>query len=332
MNVPLVVFLIVVGMGVAGCDGGADRRVLKLAHGLPESHPVHRAMVFMGERLKALSDDHLRLQIYPSQQLGTERECLELLQIGSLSMTKVSAAVMEAFAPGYRIFNLPYLFEDEAHRSAVLTGPIGRQVLLEGEEYWLRGLCYYDAGSRSFYTVNRPVRTPDDLRGLKIRTQESPTAFALVRAMGGSATPIAWGELYSALQQGVVDGAENNPPSFYLSRHYEVCRYYTLNEHTAVPDVLLIGTKAWRTLTPRQQVWLELAAAESARYQAELWKESTALAMAAIEAAGVEVIHPDKARFAQVVADLAEAYREDPAVYGLIQRIRGLRPSVKGGE
>lgn len=316
---------------VTGCGGGSEVRVIKLGHGLPESHPVHQAMVHMGERLVELSTGRMRLQIYPSQQLGTERECLELLQIGSLGMTKVSAAVMEAFAPGYRIFNLPYLFEDDAHRLAVLTGPIGRQVLLEGEDYWLRGLCYYDAGSRSFYTVHRPVRAPEDLRGLKIRTQESPTAFAMIRAMGGSATPIAWGELYTALQQGVVDGAENNPPSFHLSRHYEVCRYYTLNEHTAVPDVLLIGTKVWRTLTEEQQGWLEIAAAESALHQITLWQEATAAAMAAVEAAGVEIIHPDKSRFAEAVAGLADLYGNEPHLRRLIEQIRAAGSGTKGG-
>src|SRR5690606_7318352 len=154
---------------------------------------------------------------------------------------------------------LPYLFRDDAHKVAVLDGPIGKEILTSPQAKLVRGLCYYEAGSRSFYT-KRPVRTPDDLTGLKIRVQESPMAFGLVRAFGASPTPIAYGELYTALQQGVVDGAENNPPSFHLSRHYEVCKYYTLNEHTTVPDVLIVSTHLWNSLDAQQQRWLQEAA------------------------------------------------------------------------
>jgi tripartite ATP-independent transporter DctP family solute receptor len=237
-------------------------------------------------------------------------------------MTKVSAAVMEGFAPSYKVFNLPYVFEGDGHRFAVMNGPIGREILQDGQKYWLRGLCYYDAGFRSFYTVKKPVRAPEDLKGLKIRTQESPTAFALIRALGGSATPIAYGELYTALQQGVVDGAENNPPSFHLSRHYEVCKYYTINEHTAVPDVLLISTKVWDSLSERQRQWLQEAADESAVYQATLWKQASDEAMAAVEKAGVTIIRADKKPFSQRVRDLDEMYRNEARVYELIGRIR----------
>jgi TRAP-type C4-dicarboxylate transport system substrate-binding protein len=133
----------------------------------------------------------------------------------------------------------------------VLDGEIGRQLLAGAERFRLRGLAFYDAGSRSFYTRDRPVRSPADLAGLKIRTQESSTAMAMVSALGGAATPVAWGELYTALQQSVVDGAENNPPRFHLSRHYEVARYYALDEHTRVPDVVLVSTVVWNELEPR---------------------------------------------------------------------------------
>lgn len=315
---PTLVLALVLG----SCSERARVRVIKLGHGLSPAHPVHLAMVFLADRVRAKSGGELRVEVYPSGQLGTERECLELLQIGSLGMTKVSAAVMEAFAPSYKVFNLPYLFENGAHMHAVLGGPVGRQILDDGQAFWLRGLCYYDAGFRSFYTAKKPVHTPDDLKGLKIRTQESPTAFALVRSMGGSATPIAWGELYTALQQGVVDGAENNPPSFHLSKHYEVCKYYTLNEHTAVPDVLLISTKVWERLTPEQQRWLQAAADESAVHQRELWKKASDDAMAEVERAGVQILRPNKQSFATKVKGMDDLYRSDAPLYDLIQRIR----------
>lgn len=314
--------LVLLAILFAGCGPTGRTRTLKLGHGLPPTHPVHEAMLFMAERVAEKSAGAMRVEVYPSQQLGTERECLELLQIGSLAMTKVSAAVIEAFAPSYKVYNLPYLFRDDAHRMAVLEGPIGKRILLDGEQYWLRGLCYYDAGYRSLYTVNRPVREPADLAGLKIRTQESPTAFRMIRALGGSATPIAWGELYTALQQGVVDGAENNPPSLFLSQHFQVCKYYTLNEHTAVPDVLLISTKVWNSLTPQQQEWLQEAADESARHQHELWKRASAEAMRAVQDAGVEVIYPDKSTFANKLHDMDAMYRNEPPLHRLVQEIR----------
>ena len=283
-------------------------------------------MVFMQERVHEKSGGSLRIDIYPSQQLGTERQLLELLQLGSLGMTKVAAAVLEGFAPKYKVLSLPYLFRDEAHRFAVFEGPIGQELLLSSEDYWLRGLTYYDAGSRSFYTKDRPIRTPDDLAGLKIRTLESITQLQMVRALGGSATPISWGELYTALQQGVVDGAENNPPSFYTSRHYEVCKYYTLDEHTGIPDVLLISTIVWNKLSAQERIWVTEAARESAEHQKQLWKAATEEALQAVQAAGVEVIRPDKAAFAEKSAVLYEAYRDQPAIADLIQRIQALRP------
>ena len=295
---------------------------IKLGHALDVSHPVHKAMVYMGERLTEKSDSTMRIDIYPSQQLGTERETLELLQIGSLGLTKVSSSVLEGFVPEFQVFGLPYLFRDEAHRFAVWDGEIGNYILGSSERFGLMGLTYYDAGTRSFYTKDRPVKTPDDLNGLKIRVQESPVATQMVAALGGSPTPIAWGELYSALQQGIVDGAENNPPSFFLSRHYEVCRYFTLDEHTAVPDVVLVSTVLWNNLTQEQQAWLREAAIESAEYQRGLWAASVEESLAALREAGVEIVEPDKAPFSEKVTPMYDTYRGNAVVYDLIQRIQ----------
>ncbi|MCY4674257.1 MAG: TRAP transporter substrate-binding protein [Bacteroidetes bacterium] len=306
----------------ASCTRTGVVETIKLGHGLDTNHPVHQAMVFMQERLDSLSDGTLQIQIYPSQQLGTERQLLELLQLGSLGMTKVASAVLEGFAPEYKVLSLPYIFRSEAHRYDVLGGPVGRRILLSSEQYWLRGLTYYDAGSRSFYTKERPVHSPEDLEGLKIRTLESATQVKMVNSLGGSATPIAWGELYTALQQGVVDGAENNPPSFYTSRHYEVCRFYSLDEHTGLPDVLLISTIVWNRLTLEQQSWVQQAADESAEYQKQLWKAATEEALQKVQEAGVEIIYPDKEPFAARVTPLYDEYRETPEIYTLIEQIQ----------
>ena len=314
--------LILVLFVFAGCGTESGVKVIKLAHGLVPSHPVHKAMQYMADKLKEISNGAMQIQIYPSQQLGTERECVELLQIGSLGMTKISASVMENFSPLYAVFTLPYVFENQEHHFSVLDSEIGERILLSSEKYLVRGLCYYDAGSRSFYTVSKQVNSPDDLDGLKIRTQESQTSVKMVNTLGGSATPISWGELYTALQQGVVDGAENNPPSFYLSGHYEVCKYYSLDEHTSVPDVLLISKKVWETLTEQEQKWLQDAVQESAIYQRKIWKEASDHAIEEVQKAGVTVSYPDKTPFAERVLPFHEEYRNNPEIYNLLNEIK----------
>lgn len=317
--------LIAIVLLLSACNNANDVKVLKLGHGLDINHSVHKAMVKMGEDLEIRSGGKLKLQIYPSQQLGTERECLELLQIGSLDMTKVSAGVMENFAPKMAVFGVPFIFRDRQHSFNVLDGSIGKQLLADGENYWLKGLGYYDAGSRSFYTKNKPVREPKDLNGLKIRVMESVSAVNMVRSLGGSPTPISWGELYTSLQQGVVDGAENNPPSFYLSRHYEVCKYYSLDEHTVLPDVLIAGTQLWERLTEQEQKWLQESVDISVTHQRILWAEAEAEALEEVQKAGVEVIRPDKTLFADKVTDLMENYKGNAELYSLIQQIQNTK-------
>ncbi len=321
----LFTLLIIHFLLATGCGTDTKVKIIKLAHGLNSSHPVHQAMEFLAERVAERSTGRMRIDIYPSEQLGSERECLELLQIGSVGMTKVSCSVLEGFVPSMSVLSLPYLFRDEEHGFKVLEGEIGRRLLLAGEKYWLRGLCFYDAGSRSFYTIEKPVFAPPDLVGMKIRTQESPTSMRMVQALGGSPTPIAWGELYSALQQGVVDGAENNPPSFHLSKHYEVCKYYTLDEHTGVPDVLLISTKIWNGLSSEFQGILQEAAEESAKLQKELWKKATREALEHVQKAGVKIFYPDKSLFSEKVKPIYEEYRNQPELYQLIQEIKAVR-------
>jgi len=272
--------------------------------------------------LNELSEGKMRLQIYPNQQLGSERECLELLQIGSLDMTKVSGAVLENFAPKLRIFGLPFLFDNKDHLFKVLDGTIGKELLKEGEEYWLKGVGFYDSGSRSFYTKERPVEQPEDLEGLKIRVQESVSAFDMVKQLGASPTPISWGELYTALQQGVVDGAENNPPSFYLSRHYEVCKYYSIDEHTMIPDVLLVSTHLWNRLSSEEHGWLQKAIDQSIPYQRDLWIQSENESLQAVIEAGVEVTYPKKNRFQEATQKMYQDFKKDPQMAELIERIR----------
>ena len=316
---PAIVLLAVV-VGVSPAVSARPELVLKLAHGLPTAHPVHEAMLFMAERVAARSDGRMKVEVFPSEQLGTEKECIEALQLGYLAMTKTSSAPMEGFVPKMRIFGVPYLFRDADHLWKVLNGPIGKELLLAGEAKRLRGLCYYDAGARSFYTKDRPIETPADLTGLKIRVQNSVMSMRMVQAMGGSPTPIPWGELYTALDQGVVDGAENNAPSLRTSRHYEVCKYYILDEHTCLPDIVVIGTRVWNRMTPEQQRILQEAADESVAYQRKLWAEAEAADLKAVEEAGVTILRPDKGPFRESVRSVWEEF-EGTEIGDLIRRI-----------
>ncbi len=314
-------FILAISLFIMNCHHDKSVRIMKLAHVLDINHPVHKAMVFMAERLAEKSGGKMRVDIYPGGQLGAERDLIELLQIGSLAMTKVSTAPLEAFVPEMKIFGMPYVFRDDNHRWRVLNSDIGRRLLLSGEKYFLRGMCYYDAGSRSFYTKNKPINSPTDLKGLKIRVMKSVTSVQMMQALGGSATPIPWGELYTALQQGVVDGAENNPPSFYLSRHYEVCKYYSLDEHTSVPDILLMSTVVWKSLTGQEQVWLQESIDESVEFQKKMWQEASDDALSQVQKAGVIIIHPDKQPFREAVLSMYNEY-QGTEIYDLINLIR----------
>lgn len=309
------------GGGRAGTDGV----VLRLGHALDERHPVHAGMVYMAERLEVISGGEMRMIIYANGQLGGEVETLEQTQRGVLDIAKASASALEGFVPQMALFNVPYIFKDADHYWRVLESDLGREMLLAGQNHGLRGLCYYDAGSRSFYTTKRPVLTPDDLRGMQIRVQQSNMAMRMVQSLGGSPTPVPWGELYTALQQGVVDAAENNPPSLYSSRHYEVCPYFSLNEHTRVPDLLLISTATWERLTPQQQEWLQQAADESVAYQRKLWEEETERILKELEEMGVQIDRPDKAPFVARVTSLHAEIEQDPVLGPLFKRLKEIR-------
>ncbi|MDA8948246.1 TRAP transporter substrate-binding protein [Flavobacteriaceae bacterium] len=304
------------------CEQLSTTKVIRLGHGLNPSHSVHKAMVYMGEQLEIKSNGKIKLLIYPSQQLGTERQCLELLQIGALDMTKSSAGVLENFSPGMKVLGLPYLFRNREHSFKVLDGPIGKELLAGAEKYWLKGLAYYDAGSRSFYTINTPVEQPSDLEGLKIRVQESQTAIDMVKSFGGSPTPISHGELYTSLQLGVVDGAENNPPVFYLSRHYEVCKNYILDEHTVLPDVVLMSTHLWNSLNKEEQKWVQESMDLSVIEQRKLWMQSEKESLDAVRAAGVIVSYPDKTKFSEMSKSVIEEYEQDPYLKAVIVKIK----------
>ncbi|MBU2926677.1 TRAP transporter substrate-binding protein [Winogradskyella psychrotolerans] len=316
-------FVLIFIVSLQSCKEEKATKTLYLAHNMPQTHSVHKGILEFQKALRLKSDGKLDVKIFPDGQLGSEREVLELLQIGSVAITKVSAATLSNFVPEYHVFGIPYLFENKQHQFDILEGDVGKSILEKGSQFWLRGLCYYDAGSRNFYTTKKAIRTPEDLKGLKIRVMNNQMAINMINSMGGSATPLAFGELYTAMQQGVVDGAENNAPSFVSSNHYEVSKYYTIDEHASIPDVLLIGTKFWDKLSQQEKQWVQEAADVSAQAQKVFWNASVEESMAVAKAAGVEVIIPEKSLFQERSKLVLENFMKDhPEMRSIVNNIQ----------
>jgi tripartite ATP-independent transporter DctP family solute receptor len=303
---------------------GQHKIVLKLGHALAPSHAVHISMEYMARRLGELSGGSVELQVFGGAQLGTEPETIEQLQRGALAMVKTSAAAMEGFVPDMAVYSMPYLFRDDDHYWKTLLGDVGAEILQAGENQGVIGICYYDSGSRSFYTLNKPILKPEDVREMKLRVLPSKTAHDMITTLGGGPTPIPFGELYTALQQGMIDGAENNPPSLFTSRHYEVAKHYSLDEHTRVPDVVIFSKTIWDGLDPQVQRWITEAANDSVTFQRKLWREQTEEALREVQKAGVTIYNPDKAAFAAAMAPMYERV-EGTRVGELARRIREVK-------
>jgi tripartite ATP-independent transporter DctP family solute receptor len=304
------------------CASGAyaaEKVTLKLAHNLERSHVVHQAFEQLAKDVQQLSDGNMRVRIYPSSQMGSARETLELLQNGALDMTKGSASDLESFDNTYAIYNLPYLFKDQNHFNKVVFGEAGKEIMDSTKDKGFFGISAYVAGTRSFY-AKKPITKPEDLKGLKIRVQASPTTLKMVELMGGSPTPISFGEVYTAMQQGVVDGAENNIPSWVQTRHIEIANVFSEDEHTSIPDFLVISTKTWNKLTPEQQEILTKAAKNSEAYQQKLWEKVDADSRAQAKAIGATILTVDKAPFRAVVKPLYDDFAKDPKQAALLAK------------
>lgn len=293
--------------------GGSAQTVLKAVHSLPTNHPVHKGIEHFARRVEAYSQGSIRVEIFPNGQLGSEVSSLEQIQEGSLDIAKVSTAALGNFVPVAQLFSLPYVFGDNAHYWSVLDSSIGKQLLKEletnasGKPSGISGLTYFDAGSRNFYT-QRPIHNPADLAGLKIRVMNDPVAIDMVKALGAAPTPISWGELYTALQQGVVDGAENNPPSFVSSRHFEVCQEFSFDHHTRIPDVLLISSITLEKLSTEAQGWIQKAADESSQFQREAWNAGVEEALEQMRSQGVTIYEVDQAPFREATQPVRDKY------------------------
>jgi tripartite ATP-independent transporter DctP family solute receptor len=310
--------------GITCTAAFAQQQTLRLAHGLNDKHPVHLAMVRFADLAKQKSNGDIEVKVFANGTLGQERETLEQVQNGVLEMTKASASPLETFAPEYKVFNLPFVFASKDHFFKTLTGPVGDSILAASSNRGFIGLTFYDSGARSFY-AKKPIQTPDDLKGLKIRVQQSPTTIKMVQALGASPTPMAWGEVYPALQTGVVDGAENNVTALTTGRHGEVVKFFSLTEHQMVPDVLVISVDKWNSLKKPHQDALRQAARDSFTYQRELWAEAEKTEAVAAEKLGVKTNTVNKQAFVDKVKPMIEEERKNARVAKLLDQIGALR-------
>ncbi|OIQ28008.1 MAG: TRAP transporter [Alphaproteobacteria bacterium MedPE-SWcel] len=313
-------------LALAAMAGAASAATLKLNHNNPPDHPVHISMQVMADRMEELTNGEVKIQIFPNAQLGTQRESMELVQNCALEMARSNASELEAFEESYSALNLPYIFSSEEHFNTVITGDIGQDILNASVDQGFRGVAFYTEGARSFY-AQKPILSPADLQGVKVRVQPSPSAIRMVELLGGSPTPISWGELYSALQQGVVDAAENNPTALTTARHGEVASDFSLDEHTMIPSVVVMSNCAWDALTPEQQEAMHTAALDSMAAHRTAWN---AASNAAIDEAktslGVEIHTVDKAPFAEAVLPMhEEVAAKSENLADLIDRIKAIK-------
>lgn len=280
------------------------------------------AITEMGRLMEGYSDGKLSLQLYAGSQLGAERDTLEMTTFGGIDINRVSLGPLNSIEPMTNILGLPFLFNNVAHMRHAMDGAPGRQVLRSLEPHGLIGLCFYDSGARSFYNTKRPIRTPEDMAGMKFRVQNSDLYVSLIQELGGNPTPMALGEVYQSLVQGVIDGAENNWPSYFEGRHFEAAKYYSLTRHVIAPEVLVMSKQRWDKLSTADQVTVRKSAGESVPYMRTLWDAKTLEAEKAIRASGVQVNEvDDQQAFVERAQPVWNQYIRTPAERNLVDEI-----------
>ena len=291
----------------------------------PDDYPTVQAVRHMGEELSKITNGKHSIKVFAKSALGQEKDTIEQTKLGALAMTRVNVAPMNNICPETQVPTLPFLFRSKEHMRHVLDGAIGEEILKDCEAQGFTGLAFYDSGARSIYTVKKPIKTLADAKGLKVRVQQSDLWVSLLEAMGANATPMPYGEVYTALKTGLVDAAENNYPSYESSRHFEVAKYYNKTEHSMAPEILLFSKKVWDTLSAEEQKQIRVAAKESVTYMRKLWDERETKSLAIVKAGGAEIVEVDKASFQAAMKPVYDKFLKDPKLQDMVKRINAVK-------
>jgi tripartite ATP-independent transporter DctP family solute receptor len=301
-----------------------QKLVLKCSDVHPEGYPTVAAVNAMGQKLAAATGGRISVQMFAAMQLGGEKEAIEQAQLGAIQLARVSVGALGPVIDDLNVVNLPFLFHNTAHMQKVIDGGIGQELLdrvTNNAKAGLVGLCWMDAGARSVYNTKRPIQKLEDLKGLKIRVIGNPMFVDMMNALGGNGVAMGYDQVFSALQTGVIDGAENNPPSFVFDNHYTVAKYYTLTEHLIVPEMLVLSRKTWDGLSKDDQGLLTKFSREAQQDERVLWAQYEKQAMDKARASGVQIVElADKKPFEDAVKPVWDKYA--PRFADLIKRIR----------
>src|SRR5712672_4241276 len=301
-----------------------SKMILKASDVQPPGYPTVVATENLGKKLEAATNGRLSIQMFPSMQLGGEKETIEQTQIGAIQMLRVSVGSMGPIVDDINVVNMPFLFKSTAHSEKMMDGPIGQELLdkiTANANAGLVALCWMNSGARSLYNTKRPIKSVEDLKGLKIRVIGNPIFVDMMNALGGNGVAMGYDQVFSALQTGVIDGAENNPPSYVFSNHYTAAKYYSLTEHMIIPEVIMFLKKAWTALSSDDQGLIKKFAREAQLEQRELWQKYEQQAMEKAKAAGCEITEiADKAPFQNAVKPVWDKY--GPKYQDMIKRIQ----------
>ena len=289
----------------------------------PGDYPTVAAVKYMGKLVGEQTKGRLGIRVYPAGSLGTEKDNIEQLKLGALEMMRINVGVLNSVVPETIPTVLPFVFRSTEHMRKVLDGAVGDDILAAMESQGLVGLAFYDSGSRSFYTAKKPIKSLADMKGLKIRVQQSDLFVAMIEALGANPTPMPFGEVYTALKTGIVDAAENNWPSYESSRHFEAAKYYNLSEHSLAPEMLVFSKKIWDTLSREDQTLIRKAAKDSVPYMRNLWDEREIRSRKFVEAAGTQVITlANKKEFIDAMTPVYAKFANTPKLKDLVKRIQ----------
>ncbi|WMJ84523.1 TRAP transporter substrate-binding protein [Oscillospiraceae bacterium LTW-04] len=294
---------------------------LKLAENQPADNPISKGMQMFADLVAEKTGGTVKIEVYLDAQLGNENETIDQIQAGTLDFARINTSALAVTADSVGVFTLPYVFTSPEHKYKVLDGEIGQSVVKDLEQYNMIGLEFWEAGSRNFYTTKKPVKSVEDIAGLKLRVQQSDVAIKMVELLGGAATPMAYGEVYQGLQTGVIDGAENDFVSYYTSGHYEVAPYFSLDAHMAPPAMLLMAKNVWDEMSDNQRTAIKEAAREAAVWQRDAMDTYQNEARAKVEEAGCQVFEVEVPAFQAKVSEIYDMY---PQYAEVIEQIKAV--------